>query len=561
MVTPTNHGGLEGPDITPASWDTTAKDLARHLDEGGELDAKTLDRLAAAAQDARGRGHGNPVTLYRWQDLPQPEPRPWLVTDWIPAGCLTQLSGAGGYGKSTLALQLAAAVASGAEGSDEWMVGAASDGLPLGNAVPHEGAPAVYACWEDDAEEIARRLAAISGPAAPWLKPHIDLHIAPLRGKGPLWESPGRFDVAGPTSLANQLQAAIAHLERPPALIILDSVAAIYSDNENDRRSVRAFLSWADRWAVDTGAGVLLVSHPPKSGADYSGSTDWLAGVRAMIKLDRQKQGPPPRGRAEDTRADAWKLESAKVSYAAQPAAVQLERTPAREGFSWQVAGPWDEAAEIESAQVPAPAINENGNGNGAHKGGIHGYQPFVLSLTTWPWQFPKTEEYAGREIPSESQLAAAIVQGGPWLHDAAIEYGNRLWAVLAADPATDTAGQPPKVLKEHLDLDVKHGGRPMDAGRGTSARLRHRRTGAPRRVELLRGRRNQVALPRPSSRPIQRIGGASRRPALPRRGPRRRFPAGRGGQLDGGNPPAPSPWYTGSGTPWKSGPAIRSLF
>ena len=238
MVTP-KSGGLEGPDVTPPSWDTTAQDLTRHLAEGGDLDADTLERLADAAQEARKADHGSPVTLYRWRDIPKPPPRSWVVTDWIPAGCLSVIVGAGGYGKSTLAIQLAAAVASGAGGSDEWMIGAAIDGLPLGNAVPADGAPAVYACWEDDAPEITRRLAAMSGEAAPWLNPNIDLHIAPLRGEGPLWEAQGRYELAGPTSLAHQLQAAVDQLDPAPALVILDSVAAIYSDDENDRRSVR----------------------------------------------------------------------------------------------------------------------------------------------------------------------------------------------------------------------------------------------------------------------------------------------------------------------------------
>ena len=44
------------------------------------------------------------------------------------------------------------------------------------------------------------------------------------------------------------------------------------------------------------------------------------------------------------------------MSYAAQPAAVQLERTPVHEGFSWQVAGPWDEPAEV--AAPPPPSSN-----------------------------------------------------------------------------------------------------------------------------------------------------------------------------------------------------------
>ena len=94
MVTP-KSGGLEGPDVTPPSWDTTAQDLTRHLAEGGDLDADTLERLADAAQEARKADHGSPVTLYRWRDIPKPPPQSWVVTDWIPAGCLSVIVGAG----------------------------------------------------------------------------------------------------------------------------------------------------------------------------------------------------------------------------------------------------------------------------------------------------------------------------------------------------------------------------------------------------------------------------------------------------------------------------------
>ena len=67
--------------------------------------------------------------------------------------------------------------------------------------------------------------------------------------------------------------------------MVLDSVAAIYSANENDRAEVRGFLSALARWAYEGDRSVLLLADPPKSGSDYSGSTDWLAGVRALWTL------------------------------------------------------------------------------------------------------------------------------------------------------------------------------------------------------------------------------------------------------------------------------------
>ena len=46
--------------------------------------------------------------------------------------------------------------------------------------------------------------------------------------------------------------------------------------------------SW-DGWARATNCAVLIVSHPPKSSADYSGSTDWHAAARAVWKLGTEE--------------------------------------------------------------------------------------------------------------------------------------------------------------------------------------------------------------------------------------------------------------------------------
>ena len=88
----------------------------------------------------------------------------------------------------------------------------------------------------------------------------------------------------------------------------MDSVAAIYLANENDRAEVRGFLSALARRAYEGDRSVLLLAHPLKSGSDYSGSTDWLAGVRALWTLGTEqgvhscptRSWPPAAGPAAD---------------------------------------------------------------------------------------------------------------------------------------------------------------------------------------------------------------------------------------------------------------------
>ena len=52
---------------------------------------------------------------------------------------------------------------------------------------------------------------------------------------------------------------------------------------------MRAFISAFDAAAEDCGehgATVLLVGHPPKTDAKFSGSTDWRNGVRGMLLIE-----------------------------------------------------------------------------------------------------------------------------------------------------------------------------------------------------------------------------------------------------------------------------------
>ena len=92
----------------------------------GELDAASAKAIAALSSENRDGLYEalqelqrelvnrQPITTKTWEDIgSDPPDRDWLVTGWMPTGCVTILSGRGGFGKSRLALQLAAGVASG----------------------------------------------------------------------------------------------------------------------------------------------------------------------------------------------------------------------------------------------------------------------------------------------------------------------------------------------------------------------------------------------------------------------------------------------------------------
>ena len=97
-------------------------------------------------------------------------------------------------------------------------------------------------------------------------------------------------------------------------LLVVDPLAAAYACSENDRGLVRAFMTNLDGWARATGCAVLIVSHPPKSEADYSGSTDWHAAARAVWKLGTAETDAGNGGKVKE-KAPAPRLDCLKTSY------------------------------------------------------------------------------------------------------------------------------------------------------------------------------------------------------------------------------------------------------
>ncbi len=210
-----------------------------------------------------------------------PPPRAWLVPGWVTAGRVSLLVGSGGAGKSRLALQMAAAVAAGTSWIDDL------DGKSALHTALSTSQVAVFATWEDEVNELSRRLHGYEGGL-----PEVGdrLHALDFAGCGPLW-GPGPHEHAGTVgSWTDAGRWLMRYCEQNDArLLVLDPLAAAFGSDENARAVVRRFMSSLDGWARDARCTVLVIAHPPKSKGNsresYSGSTDWHAAGRAMLAL------------------------------------------------------------------------------------------------------------------------------------------------------------------------------------------------------------------------------------------------------------------------------------
>jgi RecA-family ATPase len=211
------------------------------------------------------------VTPAQWRGIPIP-PMRWLATNRIPAGDVTILSGDGGGGKTTLALQLAVSVAA---DLGDW----------LGTTV--ETGPVIFFSGEEPENEIRRRLERVAkkrGLEADDIE-NLHFHFAEP-DKCTLGGAPANTPIA-PTALFNSLQRSARDIR--PALIIVDSNAATLGGNYLDRVHARTFVSLFRSLARELGCAVLLLDHPSLSGmtngSGRAGNMDWQNTVRALLYL------------------------------------------------------------------------------------------------------------------------------------------------------------------------------------------------------------------------------------------------------------------------------------
>ena len=156
---------------------TEVSELPRAFEKIRGLQSEQIERIQREARRLQSLGTGEPREVKRtW--LEEPPVRNWLISQWLATGRIALFTGEGGRGKSRLALQLAAAVAA---NEKEWLP---QRGPNLEVVAEGVDGHAVIATWEDECDEIARRLEKLKN-----LREKISdrLHVLDFAGVGALW--------------------------------------------------------------------------------------------------------------------------------------------------------------------------------------------------------------------------------------------------------------------------------------------------------------------------------------------------------------------------------------
>jgi RecA-family ATPase len=270
--------------FSPPVLDAINTEVARQLAEAPSAPrpngANSSIEPCLARHGVQSEGENKEVELpvisaasFAGKDVPL---RRWIVPDMIPDRSVTQVSGDGGEGKTTLMLQLAVAVAT---------------GRPWLGKTPDQ-APVLFLSAEDETDELHRRLAAISGRFAVNFSDLGDLNLVPLVGKDTVMAAPrGKLGILSATAVWDGFLSVVVRLR--PRLIILDALADVFGGEENARVQGRQFVGLVRGLAINNDLAVVLIAHPSltgmSSGSGTSGSTAWNNSIRSRLYLERIK--------------------------------------------------------------------------------------------------------------------------------------------------------------------------------------------------------------------------------------------------------------------------------
>ncbi len=205
-------------------------------------------------------------------------PVEYVVERLLMSGLVNLLHGDGGTGKTTFALQIGVAVASG-----HTLLDFAAKQMPVFVVVA-----------EDDYGETKKRLLRICSamgvgledlPLTVWARPGQDCTLAVVDDTG-AWKKGQFYD-----ALCAELQKV------GPCLLILDSLADIAVLDEMSRQPVNTFCKKVlGGFCKRFGCTVLALGHPSKAsmadGTYYSGTTAWNNAVRNRLTLETPKEFP-----------------------------------------------------------------------------------------------------------------------------------------------------------------------------------------------------------------------------------------------------------------------------
>ncbi|MBR1151932.1 AAA family ATPase [Bradyrhizobium sp. JYMT SZCCT0428] len=261
-----------------------------------------------------------------WRGVPLEEMR-WLATNRIPAADATILSADGGSGKTTAALQLAVAVE---RDLGDWLGTTCMSG------------PVIFFSGEEPEQEMRRRLDRVARRRGldPAEIENLHFHFADPDGCLLGMSRPNGPIV--PTPLFEALRAAA--IEIRPALIVIDSIAATFGGNQNDRVHARTFVGMFRRLARQADCAVLLLDHPSLSGmtngTGRGGSMDWQNATRARLHLETVEGEDGKAGRVLEVKKLNYGPAGEKVRLQWEEGCFVLEGTASapRQGAAFSIA-------------------------------------------------------------------------------------------------------------------------------------------------------------------------------------------------------------------------------
>jgi RecA-family ATPase len=273
-----------------------ALDALQDIAESRGFDPDWVQSVFARAAEAEpeqpkvnGKGHDDAQHAKDQQSEPKPpEPFPfirassfdgqkaparrWLVNNRIPMRNVTLLSGDGAVGKTTIAMQLAVAVA--------------TDMLDWLQNVIDERGPVLFLTAEEELSEVHFRLEQVVDyyPDLQWTD-LANLHLLSMADSDCVLAVPDRMHILKKTKNYERLSLNIEQIQ--PKLVIVESAADLFAGNEIDRSQVRKFISLLRELAIKHDCAIMLLSHPSvsgmASGSGMSGSTQWNNAVRSRM--------------------------------------------------------------------------------------------------------------------------------------------------------------------------------------------------------------------------------------------------------------------------------------
>ncbi|MCO5054434.1 AAA family ATPase [Thermomonas sp.] len=258
--------------------------------EDGEIAATLASAYAAGMASPNHEGEPDtgeeaeplllPVSVGDVLTNPSKPPR-FVWGRYLPRGVVALLGAHGGTGKSTIALMLAVAVATGQE-----LFG-----------IETERCRVLFASFEDDGAIVRHRLETI---CKEWF-------IDPAELEGQLvivdgTEAPELFatTTARDAGSVTPTYVRLETLAEGAGLVIVDNASDTFGGDEINRRQVRAFMRSLGRIAKRNASAVLLLAHVDKNtsragkatnGEGYSGSTAWHNSARSRLFMVRDDSG------------------------------------------------------------------------------------------------------------------------------------------------------------------------------------------------------------------------------------------------------------------------------